>query len=209
MVEYVFRYPKDTPEMNYNTLAARLRAVCDRERCTSCPLAIGSTVTVRWHDRARSSVMVQLYDTCIAVMDEHTVRFPNDDPHQTTTEWICKIVADNGLGGNVGRIRRRKADGPGPETRRGGQAGLLVIDFDRDAPVHGRVWSVDYGRLARTHEFAEQWAAEMAYRRINPEQWEADLTAAQPGQGMPDYRSLVDSSHWAGSRHQPDLSDIR
>lgn len=209
MITYQFRFPADTPEMNYNTLAARLRAVCDRERCTSCTVRVGSTITVRWYDRARTTVQVQLYNTCIAIMDERTVRFPNDDPHMTTTAWIGKIVADNGLGGNVGRIRRRKADGPGPETSRGGQAGLLVIDFDHNAPVHGRVWPVDYGRLARMHEFAEQWAASMAFRQMDPGQWDADLAAAEPHSGGPDYRDRVPAEYWQGTTRQPSLTDIR
>jgi hypothetical protein len=205
---YLFRFPDDVPPMTFEALAARLRAICGHARCMSCYDTIGTTVQVRWHTADRSSVMVRLYDTTIAVLtDDGTIRFPNDDPHMATTEWISKIVRDNGLGSWVGRIRRRKADGPGPETSRG-QAGLLVVD-GRDAPVHGRVWTVNRERIARNLDWAEQWAAEMAFRSQNPQRWAADLAASVPGGGMPDYRDRVDPALWRGSHRQPDLSDIR
>jgi hypothetical protein len=142
MNDFLFRFPADTPEMTFNTLAARLRAVCNRDRCTSCIAKIGSTVTLRWHVRDKSAIQVQLYEVTIAILTgDGTIRFPNDDPHYSTTYWIERIVSDNGLGHRAGRIRRHAADGPGPETGRGGRAGLLAIDFDRDKPVHGRVWT--------------------------------------------------------------------
>lgn len=141
MNSYQFKWPADMPEMTFDALAARLRAVCDRERCMSCPAKIGSTVTLRWHVSDKSAVMVRLYQTTIAILTaDGTVRFPNDDPHQATTAWIERIVRDNGLGWRVGRIRRHAADGPGPVTPRG-EAGLLVIDFERRKPVHGRAWT--------------------------------------------------------------------
>lgn len=141
MNDYLLRFPADTPPMTFEALAARLRVVCGRERCMSCPAKIGSTVTLRWHTSDRSAVMVRLYQTTIAILTaDGTVRFPNDDPHQATTAWIGRIVRDNGLGWRVGRIRRHAADSPGPATSRG-YAGLLVIDWDRAKPVHGRAWT--------------------------------------------------------------------
>lgn len=209
MNNFIFRFPADTPPMTFEALAARLRAVCDHERCLSCYDTIGTTVQIRWHTADRSSVMVRLYETTIAVLtDDDTIRFPNDDPHKTTTEWISKIVHDNGLGHGVCRIRRRKSDGPGPDASRG-QAGLLVIDGDRNKPAHGRAWRQDRERMARNQDWAEEWAASMTFRRQNPDQWDADLAAARPGHGMPDYRDRVDPALWQGADHQPALTDIR
>jgi hypothetical protein len=137
--EFTFRWPADMPEMTFEALAARLAALCDHGNCMSDVVQIGSTVKIRWYDRAHTVIMIRLYDTTIAILgSDGTVRFPNDDPHLTTTRWIAKIIADNGLGNYASRIRRRKADGPGPEAARG-QAGMLVIDWDRSKPVHGQV----------------------------------------------------------------------
>jgi hypothetical protein len=140
--DYQFRWPADVPEMTFAALAARLSELCDRANCVSDYVPLGTTVQVRWHTRDHSSILVRLYDTTIAVLtSDDTIRFPNDDPHMATTAWIARIVRDNGLGHSVQRIRRRAGDGPGPEMSRG-QAGLLVIDGDRDKPVHGRSWPV-------------------------------------------------------------------
>jgi hypothetical protein len=151
MSDFIFRFPAGTPPMTFDALAHLLDELCDVERCMSCYAQIGSTVQVRWHVRDRSAVAVRLYGTTIAILTaDGTVRFPNDDPHLATTAWIGRIVRDNGLGGDVGRIRRRVADGPGPATSRGGHAGLLCIDFDRAKPVHGRAWTVAREHAARS-----------------------------------------------------------
>lgn len=146
MTQYPFRLPvKGMPLMTFEVLAARLNKVCDHyrnPRCTSCTDKIGTTVTLRWHTPTRSALQVRLYDTTIAILTgSGAVKFPNDDPHMTTTEWISRIIADNGLGSGAGRIRRHKADGPGPEGPHG-QAGLLCIDGNRENPVHDRLWQV-------------------------------------------------------------------
>jgi hypothetical protein len=142
MNQYIFQFPAGTPPMTFDALAHMLDELCDVERCMSCYARIGSTVQVRWHVRNRSAVTVRLYETTIAILTaDGTIRFPNDDPHMATTEWISKIIYDNGLGGRAWRIRRHAADGPGPEVARG-RAGLLCIDGDRDKPVYGRAWTV-------------------------------------------------------------------
>jgi hypothetical protein len=208
-VNYIFRFPADTPPMTFEALAARLSALCDHANCLSDYVQIGTTVQLRWNSRDHSAILVRLYETTIVILaKDGTIRFPNDDPHKTTNEWISRIVRDNGLGSGVCRIRRRKSDGPGPAASLG-QAGLLCIDGDRDKPVHGRTWTADRERIARNLDRAEQWAAEMAFRRQHPAEWEADLAAAQPGQGMPDYRDRVAPALWRGSRRRPDLCDIR
>jgi hypothetical protein len=209
MAEFLFRWPADTPEMTFESLAARLSDLCDRANCLADTVQIGTTVELRWHGRDHSAVMVRLYSTTIAVLaDDGTIRFPNDDPHMTTREWIGKIIYDNGLGGSAWRIRRRASDGQGPAVARG-SAGLLCIDGDRDKPVHGPVHRVDRDRIARNQENREQWAAEMAFRSLHPDEWDADLAAAKPHQGMPDYRPRVDARYWQDTRHRPSLSDIR
>jgi len=140
MSPHPFYFPADTPEMTFTALAARLQAVCSRSQCMSYYATIGTTVQVRWRTTGRSSILVRLYETTIAILSwDGTIRFPNDDPHMTTTEWISKIIYDNGLGSRAWRIRRRASDPPGPEISRG-RAGLLCIDGDRDKPVHGRPW---------------------------------------------------------------------
>jgi hypothetical protein len=209
MTNFIFRFPADVPPMTFEALAARLRAVCNLDRCSSCYDTIGTTVQVRWNSRDHSAVLIRLYETTIAILGKDgSIQFPNDDPHKATTEWISKIVRDNGLGSGVCRIRRRKSDGPGPDVALG-QAGLLVIDGDRSKPVHGRAWTVDRERIARNLDWAEEWAASMAFRAQHPGQWDADLAAAVPGGGTPDYRDRVDPALWRGTRHQPSLTDIR
>ena len=209
MSPHPFYFPADTPEMTFTALAARLQAVCSRSQCMSCYATIGTTVQVRWRTTGRSSILVRLYETTIAILSwDGTIRFPNDDPHMTTTEWISKIIYDNGLGSRAWRIRRRASDPPGPEISRG-RAGLLCIDGDRDKPVHGRPWLLNPERIARNRDFREKWAAEMAFRSQHPDEWDADLAAALPHQGMPDYRDRVDPRFWQGTRSRPDLADIR
>lgn len=210
-MSYVFTFPADTPPMTFEALAARLASLCDSANCLADCIEIGSTVQARWNGRSHDKILVRLYQTTIAILGKDgTIQFPNDDPHMTTTRWIERIVYDNGLGHRVGRIPRRVADGPGPELPRSrGKAGLLVIDWDRSAPVHGRVWAVDRERIARNRDFREQWAASMAFRSLHPEEWAADLAAAKPHQGTPDYRDRVDPALWRGSAHEPDLADIR
>ena len=209
MNEFIFRFPTDMPPMTFEALAARLADLCDRGNCLADVAEIGSTVKLRWNGRDHSAVLVRLYSTTIAILGKDgTIRFPNDDPHMATREWISKIIHDNGLGRNAWRIPRRVSDGPGPEVKRG-RAGLLCIDGDRGKPVHGPVYHMDRERMARDRDFREKWAAEMAFRSLHPDEWEADLAAALPHQGMPDYRDRVPPASWRGTLHQPDLTDIR
>lgn len=209
MNEFIFRFPAGTPPMTFAALAARLSDLCDRANCLADIVRIGTTVELRWSGRNHSAVMVRLYSTTIAILTKDgTVEFPNDDPHLATTEWISKIIYDNGLGDRAWRIRRHASDGAGPEASRG-RAGLLCIDGDRSKPVHGRVHLADRDRIARNQDSRERWAAEMAFRSQHPDEWYADLLATKPTQGMPDYRSRVAPALWRGTGHQPDLADVR
>lgn len=209
MRSFIFRFPADTPPMTFEDLAALLSDLCDRANCLSDYVQIGTTIQIRWNGRNHDAILVRLYETTIAILGKDgLIRFPNDDPHKTTTEWISKIIRDNGLGSGAARIRRRKSDGPGLSTGFG-RTGLLVIDGDRSRPVHSRIWEIDREKIARDLDHAERWAAEMYWAGTHRAEWEADLAAAVPGGGMPDYRDRVDPVHWRGSRHRPSLSDIR
>lgn len=147
---YIFQFPAGMPDLTFAQLGARLNALCDpaeHPRCTSCELRIGTTVHVRWHGRDRAQgVSFRLYDTLIARIGPQLVWFPeHGDGHTATTYWTERIAADNRIGSSVYRIRRRKADRPGPAVTRG-LSGLLVIDGSRDRPVEGYAYPVgEYG----------------------------------------------------------------
>jgi hypothetical protein len=136
--------PEGTPDLSHDALAAYLDSRDERK--------IGATVTV---ENYREGVIdVRLYDTRIAQIGPNLVFFPGpDDPHIATTYWLAKVVQDNGIGGNVFRVRRHKSDGEGPPVARG-QAGLLTVDGDRDRPVFGRSYPVDHARIARRRQVA-------------------------------------------------------
>lgn len=149
MTEFIFRFPADMPELSYRPLDAEIGKLCSQPNCRSCVLEIGTTVKVR---RLPLALEFRLYDTVIAYIYPGCVEFSKtDDPHQATTEWLTRIVQDNGIGYGVGRIRRHKADGPGPETSRG-RAGLLVIEWTRSRPVVGRTYPVDRARQLKQRE---------------------------------------------------------
>lgn len=137
MNDYIFRMPAGTPDLTFAGLAARLREVCDLPRCKACCLAIGTTVRVSRAGGRRDALDFSLYGTVIARISMGTVYFPETgDAHLATTEWLSRIVHDNGIGSRVWRIRRHAADGPGAPVARG-YAGLLVIDGDRARPAEG------------------------------------------------------------------------
>jgi hypothetical protein len=154
MNEYIFRFPANMPELSYEALRAGLDA-------TWTALRIGSTVQV-WED-ARGGVAVQLYDTVIARVCADRVEFTEaDDGRMATSEWLAQILRDNGIAGGCGRVRRRKADGPGPWVSRG-RAGLLVLceyDGPRDArrEVIGKSYPVNPERQAARRAYLARWA---------------------------------------------------
>jgi hypothetical protein len=152
MGEYIFRFPANTPELTYETLSAKL-AACEGA------LKIGTTVQV-WED-ARGGVSVQLYDTVIARITPDEVEFPGPDvPSQATTEWLARIIRDNGIDSGCWRVRRRKSDGPGPEVARG-QAGLLVLASPPEGrrEVFGQSYPVNHEAVAEHRAYLARWAA--------------------------------------------------
>jgi hypothetical protein len=130
--EYVFRFPAGMPKLDFASLAEWMTGHTARR--------IGATVVVRrtGHGCPHPHVIgIELYGLCIALVKPDRVVFPETrDTHAATSYWLGRIIADNGIGRSAWRIRRRKADRPGPPVARG-QAGLLVIDGDRDRPVEG------------------------------------------------------------------------
>jgi hypothetical protein len=167
MNDFIFRFPENTPELTYETLGGLTSAACGKFfRCTSCRLHIGTTVSVRWNARG-DALIVRLYDLDIAWLYADRVAFTHeDDPHMATTEWLARIVRDNGIGNTAGRIRRRKADGLGPWTSRG-RAGLLVISWSRDMPVIGCTYPVNRERIEANRANAAHWAEMLEHDRAN------------------------------------------
>lgn len=175
--EYIFRMPYGTPDLDYGSLAEylvrRAGVTSTRElRNFSSYAEIGTTVRIRWIGPGRDesaalppAIGFWLYGTLIARIMPGDVYFPRtDDTHQATTYWLAQIIADNAIGTNAGRIRRHKADGPGPMGPRG-HAGLLVIDWDRSKPVEGH--SYQTGDVAALHARRARWAEEV--RKVNAE----------------------------------------
>lgn len=186
MGQFIFRMPENTPDLDFTSLEAYIRAAYDGEGPRHGDHAeIGTTVQVVWHGSRRPglelppAVDFQLYGLHIARIFPDRVNFAkHDDPHMATGEWVAKIIRDNAIGTSAGRIRRRKADGEGPWMSRG-RAGLLVIDGDRDKPVTGRTYPVGdiEGMHRRNAESEAAWAAERErwvpyYERSNVV-WEA------------------------------------
>lgn len=161
MNEYIFRMPRDVPEMTYEGLDAYLGKHPSGR--------IGTTVTVAYHGSRRHlaaalppAITVTLYQTRIARVMPGMVYFcPTGDAHQATHAWISRIIADNGIGGMAWRIRRQRHDPPGTPVARG-RAGLLTVDGIRERPVEGHAFNVDRERIARNRERAARWDAEMA-----------------------------------------------
>jgi hypothetical protein len=152
---YLLRIPQGIPELTFDDLDAWLG------RRSAC--AIGTTVVVH---RTPEAITIELYGLVIAELYERPrrVTFPSaDDAHLTTAAWITRIVRDNAIGTSVYRVRRHKADGPGPAVSRG-QAGLLVIDGDRGKTVFGQTYPVAKARIEKMRRadaaWQRQWAAE-------------------------------------------------
>jgi hypothetical protein len=149
MHDFIFRFPADCPRLDFETLAELLRTRWYPMASGEHYAKIGTTVRVRWHGGAERSataalppaVNFELYDLRIARIMPGAVYFPGpDDPHVTTTEWIARIIRDNRIGNGAGRVRRHKGDGEGPPIPRGGRAGLLTVDWDRNRPVFGHAY---------------------------------------------------------------------
>ena len=150
---FIIRIPAGTPDLTFDDLDAWLGPASAR--------AIGTTVVIY---RNPDAITIELYGVIIAELSERPrrVRFPSaDDAHLTTTEWLGKIIRDNAIGSSVSRVRRHKADGPGPAVSRG-EAGLLIIDGDRGRTVFGQTYPVSKTRIAAQRQAAAerqtQWA---------------------------------------------------
>jgi hypothetical protein len=177
--DYIFRFPRGCPALDFASLSAWTGMRRWRE--------IGTTVTVTYTAETAiepvrpAEFRIRLYGTEIAVVRPREVLFPGpDDPHMATTAWVGQIVRDNAIGGGVGRIRRRKADGEGPRMGRG-RAGLLVIG-GRDRPVFGHAYPVgDIAGMRRRQAEAEaRWAVQRAEYAEETRRREALRTFAHP-----------------------------
>lgn len=185
--EYIFRIPQDAPDLDYASLNTWMGLRGQRK--------IGTTVTIvalDEHETAMgqipASFEIWLYETLIARIYPDRVDFPGpDDPHMATSAWLFKVIRDNAIGHTCFRIRRHKNDGPGPVVARG-QAGLLVIDGDRDKPVFGRHYPVDPAQIVAQRqadaERRERWAAEQKRYATEFAAREALKTAVHPDLGV-------------------------
>jgi hypothetical protein len=160
MNEFIFRMPAGTPEMTYEGLSAYMRSQPEVPYANdSCFTEIGSTVTLTKMNSHSVShggphIDVRLYGLLIARVYSYKVEFPvHKDAHMATTEWLAKIVRDNGIGASVGRIRRIKSDPlvPGPR----GYCGPLAVNWSRDMLVEGHTYPVDHDQIAASRERAK------------------------------------------------------
>ena len=95
MSEYIFRMPKDTPELTWEGLDAYLKRGRNTYR-----RKIGTTVTLRrWGDEA---IALHLYDTALALLyPDGRVLFAEagaNDRHMATGYWLDLVARDNKLG---------------------------------------------------------------------------------------------------------------
>lgn len=135
MGQYIFRWSANVPQLSY----AGLRRYLDEKDAGR--REIGSTVEVR---AIPGAVIFRLYELDLAIISGapmHVKFTQADDPREATKHWLSRIVQDNDLGHGVSRVRRRKSDGPGPRHGHG-EAGVLVIDGNRDKPVIGQTYSI-------------------------------------------------------------------
>ena len=195
MSEYIFRFPKGTPNFDFDSLNTYMSThpwfpYVNGGRY----IKIGTTVTLTYRgpQRAKTAALppafdVRLYGVLIARIFPDGVYFTDHrDGHMATTYWLEKIICDNGIGSNVGRIRKRVGD-PVIRVARG-YACPLAIGWDRAKLVEGHFYPADRERIAANRDFRERWDAEMKFRREHPSTWEADLRDTVPNSGMPDYR---------------------
>lgn len=141
MGQYIFRFPKGTPELTYAGLWLYLRGKRGRRDETS--RKIGTTVTVT-KKPGEKRLLFWLYDLLIADIGEGDVTFlpMGDDGHMTTTEWIAAIARHNGIAGATGRRRRLKSDGLGPYIARGMAGVLIFYGTGETAEVVGQTYLV-------------------------------------------------------------------
>jgi hypothetical protein len=131
-VTYVFRFPKDTPELTYDALHSYIGKGNGASRMIGTTMeAIDYTGSI-----FGDMVALKLYSTTIARIYRDAVTFPSHgDTHQATREWLIRIISDNGLGYTAFRLRGRR-----------GQPGTMVINGDPERPVEGRSYPVTQRR---------------------------------------------------------------
>jgi hypothetical protein len=156
--EYLFRFPKDMPRFDYQSLSDYLGD--QRKR------SVGTTVEIRRLPSITPdsvdpdpAILVYLYDFLIADISPGWVGFlpQGDDGHMATTQWVAMIARHNGIAQDAGRRRRRKSDGDGPWTARG-TAGVLVL--------RGRVHPRGPGRVTESKVVKHSYPVNLDARNI-------------------------------------------
>jgi hypothetical protein len=97
MNEFIFRFPKDTPPLNYRGLDAYLGEYDGK--------AIGTTVMVERHvSSGKRCIAVELYGTLLAYLyEDRSVYFFGagaNDRHTATGRWL-DLIARDALGGSI------------------------------------------------------------------------------------------------------------
>ena len=136
-----FSWPAGMPQLTFEALTIWLEAGPERP--------LGRTAWVRRYGTGPAAYLepvtsLELHGACITLFKANRVIFPESGSTRiSATYWLSQVVADSRIGGHVERVPRRKRDGPGPANARG-QAGLLVIDGNRDRPVEGFAYRTGY-----------------------------------------------------------------
>src|SRR4249920_2726961 len=138
---HAFSWPAGMPRLTFEGLGGWLEFEPERP--------LGRTIWVRRYgtgakERLEPVISLELYGACIALFRAGRVTFPETGSTRiAATYWLSQVVADARIGGHVERVPRRKRDRPGPAGSRG-EAGLLVIDGNRDRPVEGFAYRAGY-----------------------------------------------------------------
>ena len=131
-MSYKFAFPTDTPDLTFDGLTAYINGIrIGTKRRPYTDMAwIGTTVRLDGpHHDDGLRFHFHIHGLLIARIFAGHIGFPkHGDTHANTREWVSKIVADNGLGGNA--WRRPKAD-------------VLCINGDPAQPLEGHTFKTD------------------------------------------------------------------
>ncbi len=210
MNEYIFRFPAGCPDLDFESLLTWMQAPNRGHEIGhgGRKAKIGTTVLVVHRGPFRSpdaalppAFDIWLHDLLIARVFHGRVWVTGtDDPHQATTAWLARIIQDNAIGTSLYRVRRRKADDPGPAVARG-RAGLLVIDSDRSRPALGHLHQAgDIAALKASRAETRTWIkasceeyAQAAQRRNR--RFYADLHKQAAAGGQDALMTLIEHGH--------------
>lgn len=107
-MSYIFKMPAVAYELKFTF--EELESYLQKGKAKFSRM-VGSTLEVR--QPFTDTIHVKLYDTVIArIYRDGEVQISeniNSFPRQATTEWVQKVISDNGLPGLVGRVNHKYA----------------------------------------------------------------------------------------------------